>query len=89
MIRTAQIEEGGLRVGPLQTWLLQNRFTKLLTRTFMLTRAMDKYKKAAFDESVELWQAGKGVDAITAVESCAEVMERFGAVAHVDHADGV
>ena len=39
VIRTAQIEDGGLRVGPVQSWLLQNPYTKLLTRTFMLSRA--------------------------------------------------
>ena len=84
VIRTAQVEEGGLRVGPLTAWLLQNSYTKLLTRTYMLQNAIQLYKKAAFEESCELWQAGKGVDAIHQVESCAEVLAKFGHVAHAD-----
>ena len=37
----------------------------------------ETYKKAAFDESVEIWQAGKGVDRIESIESCADVLEGF------------
>jgi len=81
VIRTAQVEEGGLRVGPITAWLLRNPYTKLLTRTYMLQNAIQVYKKAAFEDDCELWQAGKGVDAIEKVESCAEILARFGAVA--------
>ena len=84
VIRTAQVEAGGLRVGPFTSWLLRNPYTKLLTRTYMLQNAIEQYKKAAFDDSYELWQAGKGVDQIDAVESCAEVLARFSAVASSD-----
>ena len=82
VIRTAQIEAGGLRVGALTGWLLQNRYTKLLTRTWLLSNALETYKKATFDETVEIWQAGKGVDTITSVESCADVLASFAEVAH-------
>jgi nitronate monooxygenase len=81
VIRTAQIEAGGLRVGPITSWLLRNSYTKTLVRTAMLIRVMERYKQAAFDESCELWQAGKGVGKITAVESCADVVAKFGTVA--------
>ena len=84
MIRTPQVEQGGLRVNALVAWLLQNRYTKLLTRTLMLTRAMETYKKAAFQEDYEVWQAGKGVGTIDAIESWAGVLAKFGRVAHVD-----
>ena len=83
VIRTPQVEEGGLRVGPLTAWLLANRYTKLLTRTYMLTSAIEKYRKAAFEEDCELWQAGKGVDAIQEVLTCKEVLDQFGEVARV------
>ena len=76
-------ESGGLRVNPIVGWLLKNSFTKNATRTMMLMGAMDKYKKAAFDESCELWQAGKGVDSIHAVESCADIVKRFEALSHI------
>ena len=84
VIRTPQVEQGGLRVNALVAWLLKNRFTKLLTRTLMLTRAMETYKRAAFEEDYEVWQAGKGVGTIDAVESCAEVLAKFGQVARAD-----
>jgi len=84
VIRTAQVEEGGLRVGPFTSWLLRNRYTKLLTRTLMLTRAMETYKKAAFQEEYQVWQAGRGVGSIHAVESCADVLAKFGKVARAD-----
>ena len=38
---------------------------------------METYKKAAFDDQVEIWQAGKGVDRIGSIESCADVLEGF------------
>ena len=38
---------------------------------------METYKKAAFDDQVEIWQAGKGVDRIESIESCADVLEGF------------
>jgi len=81
VIRTPQVESGGLHVHPVVAWLLQNSWTKTLTRTLMLTRALETYKKAAFDDKCELWQAGKGVEMIDAIESCAEVLSRFAAVA--------
>ena len=80
------MEAGGLRVGALTGFLLQNRFTKLLTRTYMLTQAIETYKRAAFEEDCEVWQAGKGVDAINSVETCASVLDEFRAVACLDTA---
>ena len=81
VIRTPQVEAGGLRVNSFVGWLLRNRYTKLLTRTLMLTRAMESYKKAAFEEDYEVWQAGTGVGDIHSVASCAEVLASFGEVA--------
>ena len=42
-----------------------------------LKKAMETYKRAAFDDQVEIWQAGKGVDRIGSIESCADVVEGF------------
>ena len=47
----------------------------------MLTRAIESYKRSAFEETYEVWQAGKGVGKISSVESCAEIIQRFGCVA--------
>ena len=77
VIKTDQIASGGFRVNAVVAWLLRNPYTKTLTRTLMLKKAMETYKKAALDESVEIWQAGKGVDRIGSIESCAQVLEGF------------
>lgn len=61
------VEEGGLTVNPMMAFLLKNSYTKNIARVFLLTRALDMYKKAAFDESFEIWQAGKGVNAIESI----------------------
>ena len=37
-----------------------------------------------FEDDYELWQAGKGVDAIKSVESCADVLGAFGKVAALE-----
>jgi nitronate monooxygenase len=81
VIMTPQIASGGLRVNPIVGWLLRNNWTKLLTRTLMLQRALNNYKRATFEEDYEIWQAGKGVDAIHEVESCADVLGHFAEVA--------
>jgi nitronate monooxygenase len=80
VIRTKQIEQGGLRVNWLVSWLLKQPSTKNIARMFLLQRAVDSYKKSAFDEDFEIWQAGKGVSAIDKVESVAAIMERFSVV---------
>ena len=84
VIRTPLVEEGGLRVGPVMAWLLRNSYTKLITRTLMLQNAMSQYKRAAFEDDYALWQAGKGVDSIDGIQSCAEIVAQFGEVARAD-----
>lgn len=77
VIRTPMIEEGGLRANMLLSFFLRQPLTKSLARMFLLQRSVEKYKKATTDESVEIWQAGKGVTNIHAVESVEEVLNRF------------
>jgi nitronate monooxygenase len=81
VIRTSEIERGGLRTNALISFLLRQPQTKSYARLFLLQRAVDNYKKAAFDENNQVWQAGKGVTGIHAVESVAEVLNRFAASA--------
>ena len=54
---------------------IRNKFTKSMVRMLLLSRAIEKYKRAAFDETCQLWQAGKGVDDIHAVESVEDVVQ--------------
>ena len=81
VIRTPTIEKGGLRTNSLISFLLRQPYTKSLARLYLLQRSVDNYKKATFDESIQIWQAGKGVSAINAVEPVADILKRFGSVA--------
>ena len=38
------------------------------------------YSKTAFDDSVQFWQAGKGVGSIESITSVADVLEEFGSI---------
>ena len=73
VIRTPTIEAGGLQVNPLFSMLLKQPMTKSLMRVFLLQRSLANYK----DTSLEIWQAGKGVGDIAAVEPAADVVARF------------
>ena len=78
VIRTPQVEEGGLRVGFPFNHMLKHPWTKSLARMYLLKGAIEKYDQAAFDPDVQYWQAGKGVDGIEGVLSCQEVIDQFG-----------
>lgn len=82
VIRTPTVLEGGLEVNWLVAWLLRNPQTKNLARMFLLSLAVKSYKKATFEDSHAVWQAGKGVTGIHKVESVAEVLERFSKAYH-------
>ena len=77
VIRTPEIEAGGLRTNWLVSYLLKHPTTKSYARVFLLQRAIRNYNKVVSDESVQIWQAGKGVSNIHAIESVAEIMTRF------------
>lgn len=77
VIRTPMIEKGGLRVNALLSFLLRQPSTKGYARMFLLSRSVNSYKKATFDEDHEVWQAGKGVSDVHSVESVQEVMQRL------------
>jgi nitronate monooxygenase len=77
VIRTPTIMEGGLRTNWLVSLLLRNSYTKTLARTLLLTRTVGLYKRAAFDDSYQLWQAGKGVGRIHSIEAVDTIMNRL------------
>ena len=47
---------------------------------YLMSRGLKKYNKAAFDDKVQYWQAGKGVGNISAVLSVADVLKAFAIV---------
>lgn len=80
MIKTDDIMKGGLRTGPIISYMLKKRKLKKYARMYLMSQGLKKYNKAAFDDSVKWWQAGKGVGSITAIKSVKEVVEEFAVV---------
>lgn len=77
MIKTDDIMKGGLRTGPIITFMLKHDKLKKYARMYLMSRGLKKYNKAAFDDSVKYWQAGKGVGSITSIKSVKEVIDEF------------
>jgi nitronate monooxygenase len=77
MIKTDDIMKGGLRTGPIINFMLKHDKLKKYARMYLMSRGLKKYNKAAFDDSVKYWQAGKGVGNITSIKSVKEVMDDF------------
>lgn len=80
MIKTPDILKGGLRTGPIISYMLKKKSLKKYARTYLMSQGLKKYNKAAFDDSVQWWQAGKGVGNIKSIESVKEVVDSFRSV---------
>jgi nitronate monooxygenase len=83
VIATPEIMKGGLKVNWFMNYLLRQRLTKGLARMFLLTKAVDVYKKSTNDESFQIWQAGKGVSDINAIEPVETILKRFASVKQI------
>ena len=81
VIKTDDIMKGGLRTGPVINYMLRRPKLKKYARMYLMNKGLKNYSKTAFDDNVKFWQAGKGVGNITSVDSVAEVIEAFAAVA--------
>jgi len=77
MIKTDDIMKGGLRTGPIITYMLKHDKLKKYARMYLMSKGLKKYNKAAFDDSVKYWQAGKGVGNINSILSAADVVHAF------------
>ncbi len=80
MIKTPDIMKGGLRTGPIISYMLKKKSLKKYARMYLMSQGLKKYNKAAFDDSVQWWQAGKGVGNIKSVESVGDVVKSFQSV---------
>lgn len=80
MIKTDDIMKGGLRTGPIISYMLTKKSLKKYARMYLMRRGLKNYSKTTFDENVQYWQAGKGVGNITAVKSVKEVIEEFSVI---------
>ena len=77
VIKTDDIMKGGLQTGPIISYMLKKKKLKKYARMYLMNNGVKKYSKAAFDDNVKFWQAGKGVGNINSVESVADVMKAF------------
>lgn len=80
VIKTKDIMRGGLRTGPVINYMLRRRKLKKYARMYLMSKGIKNYSKATFDDSVQWWQAGKGVGNITELKSVAEVVQEFAGV---------
>lgn len=78
VIRTEEIEKGGLLVNPIFGYLLKNPNTKKLMRTLLLLRSIQTHKKVVLEKGYgQIWQAGKSVEGIHKIISATEIVEAF------------
>ena len=69
--------QGGLRTGPVINFMLRESKLKRYARMYLMSQGVKNYNRTAFDDSVQFWQAGKGVGNIRSVESVLDVLKRF------------
>jgi nitronate monooxygenase len=78
VIRTKDIEKGGLMVNPFFGYLLKNNSTKKLMRTLLLLRSLQTHKKVVLEKGYgQIWQAGKSVGSIQEVLAAGAVVDTF------------
>jgi nitronate monooxygenase len=79
LIRTPYVERIGLKAGPLARWLLRGSKTKHWMRMFYTLKSFWRLKQTLLKEGQndELWQAGKSVAGIRAIEPAAVIVQHF------------
>ena len=84
IIRTPFIARMGVKAGPLAKWLLRGRRTRHWMRTAYSLQSVWKLKRAAVRGMGyrDIYQAGKSVDGIHAVQPAAEVVRQYAAALH-------
>lgn len=86
VIRTPYIARIGTAIGPFARWLFRGRRTKKWIRTWYALKSLRDLKRTAVgsrsnDEHEAVWQAGKSVATIGAIEPVATIFRRFEAAA--------
>jgi nitronate monooxygenase len=77
VIKTKDVMQGGLRTGPVINFMLRQSKLKRYARMYLMSQGLKNYNKTAFDDSVQFWQAGKGVGNIKSVKHVADIIEEF------------
>jgi nitronate monooxygenase len=81
VINTPFVQKIGTRAGPFARWMLRGRRTKHWMRTLYALKSIRELKRT-IKEGVsyrDVWQAGKSVAAIHAIEPAGDVVRRFAA----------
>ena len=79
LLHTPYVRRKGLKAGPLARWLLRSNRTKHWMRLAYSVKSFWQLKRSLRDEEKELWQAGKSVAGISAIESAGDVVRRYAA----------
>ena len=77
VIKTKDIMRGGLRTGPVINFMLRQPKLKKYARMYLMSKGIKNYSKTTFDDSVQFWQAGKGVGNIESIETVSDVIKEF------------
>jgi len=79
VINTPYIQKKGLKPNAIESWMLQHRKLKYLMRTILALKSLWSLKKSLLDKKGEMdyWQAGKSVESINSIISCAEIIQQF------------
>ena len=77
VIKTKDVMRGGLKTGPIINFMLRRPKLKKYALMFLMSKGVKNYSKTAFDDSVQFWQAGKGVGNIKTIKSVADVFKEF------------
>ena len=79
VLNTRHIRRMGLAAGPLAKRLLKSNRTKHWMRLLYATKSFWQLKRSLKREDKELWQAGKSVAGISAIESAGDVVRWYAA----------
>jgi len=83
VIRTPHLDRVGTEAGALARWLLTGRRTKHWVRAYYSLRSAWQLRRGLLKPatSKDVWQAGKSVAGIDAIEPAGEIVDRFAAAA--------
>ncbi|MEM8713700.1 MAG: nitronate monooxygenase, partial [Planctomycetota bacterium] len=81
VINTPLVQKVGTKAGPFARWMLKGRKTKHWMRTFYALKSLRELKHSIKKGVTykDVWQAGKSVGGIDAVEPAGEIVARFDA----------
>jgi nitronate monooxygenase len=85
VINTPYIQSIGTRAGPVARWMLRGRRSKHWMRTMYSLQSIWKLKRASLrgPHYRDIYQAGKSVDGITAIQPVAEIVAEYAAALQV------